>query len=113
MRSIARFFAVAISQAPGLSGTPVAGHLSSAATSASWARSSAKPTSPTIRARPAIRRACSTRQTASTERWAPIAGTCLEAPELPLRGRLRVLGEVLHLEDAAHLDHAVAPGHPA
>src|SRR3954451_23916541 len=113
MRSIARFFAVAISQAPGFSGTPDAGHFSSAATSASWARSSAKPTSRTIRARPAIRRLCPPRQTASIERCASIAGTGLYAAELLLGGCLHVLGEVLHLEDAAHLDHAVAPGHPA
>ena len=53
-RSIARCFAVAISQAPGLSGTPDRGHCSSAATSASCASSSASPTSRTIRARPAI-----------------------------------------------------------
>ena len=39
---------------PGLSGTPVAGHCSSAATSASCARSSASPTSRTIRASPPI-----------------------------------------------------------
>ena len=39
--SIARCFAVAMSQAPGLSGTPDSGHCSSAATSASCARSSA------------------------------------------------------------------------
>ena len=53
-RSIARCLAVAMSQAPGLSGTPDSGHRSSAATSASWARSSARPTSRTIRARPAM-----------------------------------------------------------
>ena len=41
-RSIARCFAVAMSHAPGLSGTPDAGHCSSAATSASCARSSAQ-----------------------------------------------------------------------
>src|SRR5918995_1720617 len=68
-RSIARCFAVAISQAPGLSGTPDSGHRSSAATSASCARSSATPTSPTIRARLAISLADSIRQTASIARW--------------------------------------------
>ena len=40
-RRCARCLAVAMSQAPGLSGTPDSGHCSSAATSASWARSSA------------------------------------------------------------------------
>ena len=50
--SIARCLAVVMSHAPGLSGTPVAGQRSSAATSASCARSSARPTSRTIRATP-------------------------------------------------------------
>ena len=68
MRSIARFFAVAISQAPGLSGTPDRGHVSSAETSASCARSSASPTSRTMRASPEMTRADSIRQTASTAR---------------------------------------------
>src|SRR6058998_1596372 len=54
-----------MSQAPGLSGAPDSGHCSSAATSASWARSSAMPTSPTMRARPAMSLADSIRQTAS------------------------------------------------
>src|SRR3989441_3401933 len=62
---MARRLAVAMSHAPGLSGTPDCGHPSSAATSASWARSSARPTSPTIRARPAMSLADSIRQTAS------------------------------------------------
>ena len=56
-RSIARCLAVAMSQAPGLSGTPDFGHCSSAATRASWARSSATPTSRTIRVNPAMSRA--------------------------------------------------------
>ncbi len=63
-RSIARYFAEAINQAPGLSGTPVFGHCSSAATSASCARSSARPTSRTMRARPAMILADSILQTA-------------------------------------------------
>src|SRR5438552_16923840 len=54
-----------MSQAPGLSGTPDSGHCSSAATSASCARSSATPMSPTTRARPAMSLADSIRQTAS------------------------------------------------
>src|SRR5579864_5251100 len=49
-----RCLAVAMSQAPGLSGTPDCGHCSSAATRASCARSSARPTSRTIRVRPAM-----------------------------------------------------------
>src|SRR6266550_433908 len=63
--SMARCFAVAMSHAPGLSGTPDWGHCSSAATSASCARSSATPMSPTTRARPAMSLADSIRQTAS------------------------------------------------
>src|SRR5688500_5417496 len=55
-----------ISQAPGLSGTPVSGHCASAATNASCARSSASPTSRTIRTSPAISLVDSRRQTAST-----------------------------------------------
>ena len=74
-RSIARCFAVAMSQAPGLSGTPDSGHRSSAATSASCARSSARPTSRTIRARPAMSRADSILQTASIARWVSVAVT--------------------------------------
>ena len=63
--SIARFFAVAMSHAPGFSGMPIMGHRSIAVTSASCARSSASPTSRTTRARPPISRADSIRQTAS------------------------------------------------
>src|SRR5438128_9702059 len=58
-----------MSHAPGLAGTPDTGHCSRAATRASWASSSARPTSRTICARPAISRADSMRQTASIVRW--------------------------------------------
>src|SRR6267142_1956451 len=75
---MARCLAVAMSQAPGLSGTPDAGHSSSAATSASCARSSARPTSPTIRARPAMTFADSIRQTASTARCVSVAVTATD-----------------------------------
>ena len=67
--SIPRRLAVAISHAPGLSGMPARGHCSSAATSASWARSYATATSRTMRVSPAISRADSIRQTASIARW--------------------------------------------
>src|SRR5213594_328561 len=100
-RSIARCFAVAMSQAPGLSGTPDSGHCSSAATRASWARSSARPTSRTIRARPAMSLADSILQTASIVRWVSVAVTATDhtifdsisatrrsAPGLPLGGHL-------------------------
>ena len=62
---MARRLAAAISQAPGLFGTPVFGHSASAVTSASCASSSARPTSRTIRARPAMSLARSIRKTAS------------------------------------------------
>src|SRR5229473_639844 len=67
-RSIARCLAVAMSQAPWLSGMPEAGHCSSAATRASCASSSARPTSRTMRVRPAMILADSIRQTASMAR---------------------------------------------
>src|SRR6185436_7583961 len=62
---MARCLAVAMSHERGLSGIPASGHCSSAMTSASCARSSASPTSPTIRASPAMSLADSIRQTAS------------------------------------------------
>src|SRR3954471_14639080 len=113
-RSIARCLAVAMSQAPGLSGTPDSGHCSSAATSASCARSSARPTSRTVRARPAISLGDSILQTASTARWMsgaagtarllvlarPRAQALLLLPEL----RSERLAEVVGLEDLADLD---------
>src|SRR5712691_3390530 len=74
-KSIARCFAVAISQAPGLSGTPDSGHSSSAATRASCASSSARPTSRTIRARPAMILADSILQIASIARCVSVAVT--------------------------------------
>src|SRR2546422_4202221 len=67
--SIARCLPVAMSQAPGLSGTPDSGHCSRAARSASCASSSASPMSRTTRARPATSLADSIRQTASIARW--------------------------------------------
>src|SRR4029077_15956729 len=62
-----------MSQAPGRSGTPSAGHCSSAATRASCASSSAVPMSPTTRASPAMSRADSIRQIASIARCASAA----------------------------------------
>ena len=76
--SIARCFAVAMSQAPGLSGTPDSGHCSSAATRASCARSSARPTSRTIRARPAMSLGDSILQTASIVRCVSVAVTATD-----------------------------------
>ena len=59
---------VAVSHAPGLSGMPVRGHVSSASTSASCAISSASPTSRSIRARLPMIFADSILQTASMVR---------------------------------------------
>ena len=70
---MARRLAVVISHAPGLRGTPSAGHCSSAATSASCASSSATPTSRTSRVSPAMSRGDSIRQTASIARWVSVA----------------------------------------
>src|SRR5882757_4184620 len=72
---MARCFAVDISQAPGLSGMPEPGHCSRAATKASWASSSAMPTSRTMRVSPAMMRADSMRQTASMARWVSVEVT--------------------------------------
>src|SRR5882757_786419 len=77
---MARCFAVAISHAPGPSGTPRTGHCSSAITRASCASSSAAPTSPVIRVRPAMRRGDSIRQTASIADFvAPLSGKAVSA----------------------------------
>src|SRR6266536_1373506 len=77
-RSIARRLAVAMSQAPGFSGMPDSGHRSRATARASWARSSASPTSRTTRARPAMSRADSILQTASMARCASAAVTAAD-----------------------------------
>src|SRR5690606_32030559 len=114
--SRARFFADLISHAPGLSGMPVAGHRSRAVSSASCARSSAKPMSRTTRARPPISRADSIRQTASMARRVASGASltrasralALEIRPQPLLLRAQLgrhrLAEVLRLEDGAHLD---------
>ena len=86
-RSIARRLAVAISQAPGLSGTPASGQRSSAATSASCASSSASPTSRTRRARPAMSRADSIRKTASMARCVSVAVTPVDYNPRGRRGK--------------------------
>src|SRR6202163_2663051 len=67
-----------MSQAPGLSGTPDFGHCSSAATRASCARSSARPTSRTIRARPAMSLGDSILQTASMAECVSVAVTATD-----------------------------------
>ena len=81
--SIARRLAAAISHAPGLSGTPASGHFSTAATSASCAKSSARPMSPTMRARRAMSRGDSMRQTASIAPYAADAAPSARRPSTP------------------------------
>jgi hypothetical protein len=76
---MARRLAVDISHAPGLCGMPSSGHCSSAATRASCARSSANPTSRTIRASAAISLADSIFQTASIPRWVSNVDTVIAA----------------------------------
>src|SRR5260370_3515764 len=65
---MARFFAVVMSHAPGLSGMPASVHSSSAASHASWAISSASPTLRSILASFAMIFADSMCQTASIVR---------------------------------------------
>src|SRR5688572_29899578 len=136
-RSMAWRFATVMSQAPGWAGTPLFGHCSSALTSASWARSSATPTSRTYRASPAMSRADSMRYTASIARWVSEADIAADhtrgasaaqarsgrAGPPPGRGvahgvearggRLDVGGEVGHLLHLADLDRLVLRGRAA
>src|SRR5688572_8720497 len=67
--SIARRLATVISHAPGLLGMPSSGQDSRAATSASWARSSASWRSRVIRTSPETTRADSSCQTVTTASW--------------------------------------------
>src|SRR5687767_13640169 len=124
--SMARCLAVAISQAPGLAGTPVSGHRSSAATSASCASSSARPTSPVTRVSAPTSLADSMRQTASTTREMSAVIDAVRAGDRRASGSvlgldggaqpvllLAQLGghrvaEVVGGEDLPHLDLAVA-----
>src|SRR4051812_45914374 len=99
-----------MSQAPGLSGTPDSGQRSSALTSASCARSSARPTSPTMRATRAITLADSMRQMASMARCVaealitPLRGGLLRRQLGQRRRGLDVLGVVGQLVDLPDLD---------
>src|ERR1035438_2302672 len=72
-----------MSQAPGFGGTPDSDHCSSAATRASCANSSARPTSPTIRVRPAMICGASSLHTASIVRCASAAVTPPPPPPPP------------------------------
>src|SRR5207302_5654981 len=109
MRSIARCFAVPISQAPGLSGTPEVGHCSSAATSASCASSSAVPMSPTRRASPAMSRADSIRQIASIARCASSGARSRRGSTVRVPSRTLVHGDLADLEAAAVVRCALEP----
>src|SRR5713226_4250176 len=103
IKSIARCFAVPMRQAPGRSGTPSAGHCSSAATRASCATSSAVPMSPTTRTSPAMSRADSIRQMASIARCASVA----------FRGPMaRAPSHALELDDLADLEGPAVVGCP-
>src|SRR5690606_9290494 len=128
-RSTARRFAVVISQAPGLSGTPCRGQVSSAVSSASWARSSASETSCVRRTSPAITRGDSTFHTPSTKRRMSVSAVFTVADHniIPRRAQALLLQlrctsehldgaealgvsealEVLQLVQLAHLDFAV------
>src|ERR1700676_1840239 len=96
---MARCLAVAMSQAPGLSGTPDSGHTSRAMTSASCASSSAMPTSRTMRATPAMILAYSILTIASTASVSPDALTSSHqtsplAAEQPARSGLGDLAQL-------------------
>src|SRR5437899_8432582 len=91
-----------MSQAPGVSGTPDAGHCSSAATRASCASSSAVPMSPTRRASPAMSRADSIRHIASIARCVSVATA--RAPS-----RALVLGDLTDLEGPAVVGRPLEP----
>src|SRR5688500_10129444 len=131
---MARCLAAAINQAPALFGMPDAGHCSSAATSASCARSSAGPTSRTMRARLAMIFVASMRQTATIARWVSVAITATDHTiftrglQWPWAGLLLLLlelsvdllvvldgrtrSEVFELEERPQLDFPVFERHP-
>src|SRR3954465_11542199 len=81
---MARLRAVVVIHAPGLSGTPRAGHVSRALMKASWTASSARSKSPVTRISVATARPCSSRKTRSTMSWA-----ALDPVKEPVRCGLR------------------------
>src|SRR6266403_4399859 len=91
-RSMARCLAAAMSQAPGFSGMPDSCHCWSAATRASWARSSARLTSRTMRTRPPMSRGDSILQTASIARCISVAVTATDNTTFrpPVQGNRRL-----------------------
>ena len=122
--SIARFFAVAMSHAPGLSGMPVSGQRSSAVTRASCARSSARPTSRTMRDEAADQPGGldppDRLDGLARGRFRFAHRRCLRlllpldlgAQPLLLRAQLRgeLLAEVLGVEDGAKVELDISPG---
>src|SRR3954470_10744357 len=130
--STARRLATAISQAPGLAGTPVLGHSDRATTSASCASSSARSTFRTMRARPAMSLARSMRKVASIARCGspaltphfrprpqgrqalgPTVSGDAELSALPVTGRRELLGrqklgQIRRLQERPELDLAPA-----
>ena len=84
-RSIAFRRAVTVSHAPGLSGTPVRGHVTSAAPSASWSASSARSMSRRSLISVATTRPYSARKTASR-------GATSSRPDAPRSSRSRLRG---------------------
>ena len=100
-RSSARCLAVVMSHAAGLSGTPLSGHVSSAATRASCASSSASPTSRTMRATPAMMRADSMRKTASI-------ALCVADPAIALPSASARLGAIRALAGRGAARNATA-----
>src|ERR1700686_1711180 len=106
--SMARRRAVVISHAPGLSGMPVSGHFSSAATRLSWTTSSARSKSPRARTSPAVSRPASSRKTAAT---ADSAAVCVpSAVRRSLRHpRARFLDLCRVVDHGPHLDNPVLP----
>src|SRR5690606_5170567 len=124
MVSIALRRATVISQAAGLSGTPSSGHCCSALANASWAMSSASPTSRTRRVSATTTLADSIRQTASTVRRTsiPASVACtgsavtvpgadlLAEPGLVLAHLFGVrLAEVALVDVRPDLEHLVLP----
>src|SRR5712692_9433071 len=108
--SIARRRAVVISHAPGLSGIPCSGHVSSAATRLSWTTSSARSKSPRARTSAAVSRPASSRKTAATAASAAVraCSAVLRAVRDPSGFRLLDLSRVV--DHGPHLDRARRPG---
>src|SRR5260370_27033590 len=108
--SMARRRAVVISHAPGLSGIPCSGHVSSAATRLSWTTSSARSKSPRVRTSAAVSRPASSRKTAATATSAAVrvCSAVLGGVREPSGFRLLHLSRVV--DHGPHFDRARRPG---